>query len=464
MFNKLWNFFFPSERHREPPPLPRPRKYPRTTDSIPPLYHVKTDMRPNVRRVQGNDRGIIHHNICHPWRSFNSRLSPFLSQTSPCIIIIILTPVRSYPNNLYANTSHVSAAHAWPGSHPSGYPSFLAVGENNWMPNLQQFQSQSQLAPIRGPFAPPPYPPPGYPGPLPSAPLPLQVAPNSTHTGLVSGPTNSVEPPVPRDHSDLSALDWPIGSVRRECVQGQEGRKWKNNKWVWRSNGLVVHKGHSAEVRACLGVFKCGGCGRLTRPKTQPAARQAQLKNGCTSHTCSLEAPLVHDECEARSFHYKINRDGETILVWEHFGDHSTHERPPGGALSKSQEDQIDLQVLRKQEAGAHGLRTGDTAAGSVPFADIAPCLANSKAARYAQGRRQTRLGITTTSLKGGLATISAIGDLQTRLPTTFIVVSSLNGPAYITLQTPFMDEPGDGFELRKILCRGLRISIDDFW
>jgi hypothetical protein len=37
MFNKLWNFFFPSERHREPPPLPRPRKYPRTTDSIPPF-------------------------------------------------------------------------------------------------------------------------------------------------------------------------------------------------------------------------------------------------------------------------------------------------------------------------------------------------------------------------------------------------------------------------------------------
>ncbi|KAJ7850860.1 hypothetical protein B0H13DRAFT_2360473 [Mycena leptocephala] len=39
------------------------------------LYHVKTDMRPNVRRVQGNGRGIIRHNICHPCCSFNSCLS-----------------------------------------------------------------------------------------------------------------------------------------------------------------------------------------------------------------------------------------------------------------------------------------------------------------------------------------------------------------------------------------------------
>ncbi|KAJ7347350.1 hypothetical protein DFH08DRAFT_699704, partial [Mycena albidolilacea] len=235
--------------------------------------------------------------------------------------------------------------------------------------------------------------------------------------------------------------DWPTGHVRREVVKGEEDHKWKHNKWAWRSNGTVQHEGHAAELRICLGVFRCEGCGRFTRPKTQAASRQKQLENGCTSRTCSLEAPLVHDRCEARSLHYKVERGGETILVWEHFGDHSTHERPPGGGLSKVQEDQIDLQVIRKQEANVHQLRTGDSGPGSVPLADISPGLANARAARYAVGKSQDRLGITASSLKGGLATISAIGDLQKRLPTPFIRASSLSGPVFINLQTPFMDE-----------------------
>ncbi|KAJ7908733.1 hypothetical protein B0H13DRAFT_1878384 [Mycena leptocephala] len=36
-----------------------------------------------------------------------------------------------FPNQpMYYNYNPHAAAHAWPGSHPSGYPSFLAVGEN----------------------------------------------------------------------------------------------------------------------------------------------------------------------------------------------------------------------------------------------------------------------------------------------------------------------------------------------
>ena len=51
-------------------------------------------------------------------------------------------------------------------------------------------------------------------------------------------------------------------------------------------------------------------------------------------------------------------------MVWEHFGDHGTHDRLPGGALCRFEEDQVDAQVQRKHEATAHELRTRDTGRG----------------------------------------------------------------------------------------------------
>ena len=67
------------------------------------------------------------------------------------------------------------------------------------------------------------------------------------------------------DHSDASTPDWPTGYVRLERVKGEEERKWKQNKWVWRSNGMVQHEGYAGEIRICVGVFRCASCGRLTR-------------------------------------------------------------------------------------------------------------------------------------------------------------------------------------------------------
>jgi hypothetical protein len=150
---------------------------------------------------------------------------------------------------------------------------------------------------------------------------------------------------------------------------------------------------------------------------------------------------LVHDTCEARSFHYTYTRGEQTVMVWEHFGDHGTHDRPPGGTLSKFEEDQVDAQVHRKHEATAHELRTGDTGPGSVPFPNISPSLANPNAARYALGQSQAQLGMGVPAAKGGLALMGSFADLQKRLPTRFIVDSSLTGPVYITFQTEFMDK-----------------------
>jgi hypothetical protein len=149
------------------------------------------------------------------------------------------------------------------------------------------------------------------------------------------------------DHSDASTPDWPAAYVRLERVKGEEERKWKHNKWVWRSNGMVQHEGYAAEIRICAGVFRCASCGRLTRPKTNPSTRSAQIRGGCKSRTCSAMAALVHDTCEARSFHYTYTRGEQTVMIWEDFGDHGTHDRPPGGTLSKFEEDQVVLQTAQ---------------------------------------------------------------------------------------------------------------------
>jgi hypothetical protein len=53
----------------------------------------------------------------------------------------------------------------------------------------------------------------------------------------------------------------------------------------------------------------------------------------------------------------------------------------------------------------------------------------------------QARIGIpASTSAKGGLAFFKSFSALRAKLSTPFIVDSSLNGPAYISFQTPFMD------------------------
>ncbi|KAF8185359.1 hypothetical protein K438DRAFT_1766002 [Mycena galopus ATCC 62051] len=315
------------------------------------------------------------------------------------------------------------------------YPPFLRQNQMQWQPHVHQNAAaliSSQFAPSTGAN-------PQHPGfavvPQLTPVAPPRISAPRTEQNLVKGE------PIHHDHSASSGQEWPTGLVRIERVKGQEDRKWKQNKWVWHSNGIVQHESNRVEVRQCIGVFRCDGCGRLVRPKTNAASRKAQLSGGCKSRTCTLGAPLVHDGCEARSFHFSYERDGETILVWEHRGYHSTHQRPPGGSISKAEEDQVDLQVLRKQEATAHELRTADTGPGSVPFPDISPALANPNAARYALGQSHLRLGITSTTFKGGIAFMNWFSELAKRLPTPWIVDSNLGTPVYISMQTPFMDD-----------------------
>lgn len=215
-----------------------------------------------------------------------------------------------------------------------------------------------------------------------------------------------------------------------------EPHKWKDTKWVWRSVGNVQHEGRRAEARTCLGVIKCNNCSRLVRPRTQSAARQLQLDNEC--HACGTHS-LRHDPCNARTYHFTVEREEQMWSIWEHTGQHDTHDRPPGGGLSRAQEEAVDEQVLRRTQAGAHQLRTGDLAPGSVPLPQISATLANPRTARYELGKSQARLGLQASPMKGALSMLHSFGELSKKFETPFIVDSCLHGPIYITMQTPFM-------------------------
>jgi hypothetical protein len=127
--------------------------------------------------------------------------------------------------------------------------------------------------------------------------------------------------------------------------------------------------------------------------------------------------------------------------VWEHVGNHD-HMRPPGGPLSKNQQDAIDEQVSRRSEASVHQLRTGDIGPNSVPLSDISETLANPRAARYQVAQSQIRLGIAPNMLsKGGLLFLQSLSDLRTELKQPFLVNSSIHGPVFLTFQTSLMKD-----------------------
>ncbi|KAL4256927.1 hypothetical protein AB1N83_010648 [Pleurotus pulmonarius] len=276
----------------------------------------------------------------------------------------------------------------------------------------------------------------------------LLIPPVTKETIPTQGPGSAPMPaPLPSEsgvnHSAaggiMDDMKWPVGEVRREAELGMEPHKWNVTNWVWRSQGNMWHQGRRVEKRNCLGVLKCPSCGRLTRPKTNPDSLKAQKQQLCRSGSCLSPDLLHHARCTAFTLHYKQQRDDRTFLIWEHFGDHANHERPPGGPISKDEEDQIDRQVERSGGATAHQLRTGATTPGSVPLATISPVLANPRAARYQLGRSQERLGIIAPLTKGVLAGIHALGQLD-RKHGTLLIDSRFNAPVvYATIQTPFM-------------------------
>lgn len=238
----------------------------------------------------------------------------------------------------------------------------------------------------------------------------------------------------------LDVSDWPSGYELREILRADSDATgtWKHNKWVWRSTGMKNK--WRKERRKCQGVIECRSCGHRIRPKTQADAMKSQINNGCPNVFCANPAALVHVSCEAFTLHWSESRleDGQSMLYWEHHGEHE-HHRPPGGFLSKAQENALDEQVLRRPEASAHELRTGSVVPGSIPLGEISPMLSKPSTARYHVRKSQVRVGVQPSTTGKNVATsLQHFGEVNERL-NGFIVDSKLHGPIYIMVQSSDM-------------------------
>lgn len=187
-----------------------------------------------------------------------------------------------------------------------------------------------------------------------------------------------------------------------------------------------------------MGVWMCsGGCGTPLRPVTDKERRDEQANADCP--VCGNRG-FTRLRCDVIITWYEEVRDGEVWVVWEHSGTH-VHPRPAPKRLSHSEREDVRAQVQRRPKASALELRTGDTASGSVPLADISPLLAKGSTARYYVEDAQTSLGISPApSLKGGEASfLKSIAHLNTELGEEFVVDAGVYPQAYIALRTPWM-------------------------
>ncbi|KAF4612985.1 hypothetical protein D9613_010733 [Agrocybe pediades] len=199
----------------------------------------------------------------------------------------------------------------------------------------------------------------------------------------------------------------------------------------------------TVELRNCLGVIVCAECERVYRPRTDAASRKRQLQQACTGKSSARSQPcgasLVHVECDAQAHHYKVERDGVVLLVWEHFGFHK-HPQPPNGRLTAEEEEALDHQVSQRPSASAHEYRTGDSFTRSIPLGEIAPALSNPRKARYEVEKSRTRLGLDGGRINNGLTSfLGSVMNLQEGLSKPFIIDSKFHGPTYLVFQTPFM-------------------------
>ncbi|KAI0085310.1 hypothetical protein BDY19DRAFT_996853 [Irpex rosettiformis] len=240
--------------------------------------------------------------------------------------------------------------------------------------------------------------------------------------------------------------DWPTGYQRREITlpaSSNSGRlRHTQSKWVTRSTGYRANaEAGRAERRGCLGVLQCDTCLSLKRPNTQKDSLGAQIAANCSRRRCP-NPQLRHIQCQAYTLQWMVKDDtGDTILVWEHYGEHH-HPRPPGGPLSNEEQDKLDAQVSLRPDASTHQLRTGTITRGSVPLADITPVLANPRRARTEVAKSRDRLGLQPESHKGGVGFLKSIGTLfDETIREPFLLSSGMVCPAYVTVQTAFMRE-----------------------
>ncbi|KAI0742532.1 hypothetical protein C8Q80DRAFT_1122786 [Daedaleopsis nitida] len=194
------------------------------------------------------------------------------------------------------------------------------------------------------------------------------MVPNSASPILSQVPAGSGHPVLkfePQLNSIIASdlQNWPNGSIIHEC-KGPEDTSWNQSKW-------------------------------------------------CRPSTMSLE----YISCDVVAYLYNLDRDG-TDYSHSRMGAYRNSPAcpPPGGRMSRSEEDALDQQVTMRPEASVHQLRTGGAVPGSVPLPEINPTLANPRTARHAVGKALARVGLQPSpSAKGGLALLHDLGALQAK-------------------------------------------------
>ncbi|KIP01665.1 hypothetical protein PHLGIDRAFT_38881, partial [Phlebiopsis gigantea 11061_1 CR5-6] len=234
---------------------------------------------------------------------------------------------------------------------------------------------------------------------------------------------------------------WPDGDEIREVGATPEttakNPSWRHVNWVLRSKGNTQYMGQQAEKRTCCGVILCSACKATVRPQTQKAQWEKQLRQPCPNPNCTLRQ-LVFVSCDVFVLLARFQRDGKTILHWKHCGTHS-HPRPPGGLLSKDQQDAVLAQVARRPDASADALATGSIVPGSVPLGEVHPTLNNPRVARYHVQKAQERLGLSSNKKVVGFSMFEAVEKLEQDVGESFVVASGLVRPSFCCIQTAFM-------------------------
>ncbi|KAJ7337396.1 hypothetical protein DFH08DRAFT_812749 [Mycena albidolilacea] len=287
----------------------------------------------------------------------------------------------------------------------------------------------SQGSQMQQPLQPPTYPPPNYPPPNhPSSFAPPQQQTNSGPMASLQPIHNAAEREVPHAQSPDTLLKYPTGSLHREVISvsvflphhpalyachpaaaarnPEEGlEEHEEERWEWL-------KERARKFREAAEIMEKQAEGGISLWMSSSISRHDDRAAHRPRVTCVHASEAKDSKRETRELgavsrwirgngkspvaaHFRlvlrmgrwnikpVTRNGVNYNVWEHEGEHDTHERPPGGSLSQSEQAQLDDQVCRRQTATVHQLQTGDTGLGSVPLADISATLANPRSARY---------------------------------------------------------------------------------
>jgi hypothetical protein len=230
---------------------------------------------------------------------------------------------------------------------------------------------------------------------------------------------------------------WPDGKFQLDLNWQEVGETKKlQTHWAERIQGGDRKGDELAEVwdkgkratRVCLGVFVCdnGRCGRVTRPKIDPARLNAQKHM-----QCECQASLVYQGCGVRSILWTWSGG----IRFQNEGSHR-HARPPPIHATKEEEERFSTLVKQNPRSGPLELLVGvPTFQGpGESVGDISDIYMNAD--RVSKERQKIKRDI--KGLANGDAFIADFANFDATHP-AFLVSETFGAITVISFQTPLM-------------------------